>query len=45
MKLNRSFTRSEKLLLLLLSAILIGLMYYYFVDQPVRQSIASADAA
>ena len=40
--LSRDFTTKEKLLLLLLSLILVGLAYYQFVDQPVRIALESA---
>ena len=40
--LSRDFTTKEKLLLLLLSLILVGLAYYQFVDQPVRLALESA---
>ena len=39
---SREFTTKEKLLLLLLSLILVGLAYYQFVDRPVRQALATA---
>ena len=42
--LSRDFTMKEKLLLLLLSLILVGLAYYQFVDQPVRSALAAAHA-
>ncbi|MBQ3391818.1 MAG: type II secretion system protein M [Lachnospiraceae bacterium] len=41
---SRDFTRLEKILLLVLSVILVALVYYQFVDRPVRTSIASARA-
>lgn len=41
---SRDFTRMEKLLILFLTLILIGLAYYQFVDVPVRQSITNAEA-
>lgn len=45
---SRSFTLKEKIFLLALIIILLGLGYYYFVDQPIRESngsaIAEADA-
>ncbi len=41
---SRDFTVKEKILLLLLVVILLGLVYYWFVDQPVRTSIAAAEA-
>lgn len=40
--LSRDFTTKEKLLLLLLSLILVGLAYYQFVDQPVRTALEAA---
>ena len=42
--LSRDFTRGEKALLLLLALILVGLVYYFFVDQPVRSDLAGARA-
>ena len=42
--LSRDFTRKEKLLIALLLLILAALAYYQFLDQPVRQGIASAQA-
>lgn len=41
---SRDFTRVEKLLILFLTLILLGLAYYQFVDKPVRQAIANAEA-
>ena len=41
---SRDFTRGEKLLLLLLVVILLGLVYYQFVDQTVRSSITSSES-
>lgn len=41
---SRSFNRAEKALLIVLAIILLGLMYYWFVDQPVRDAITSAKA-
>ena len=41
---SRDFTRTEKILLLILSVLLLGLVYYQLVDRPVRTSIASAHA-
>ena len=41
---SRDFTMAEKLLLILLAFILVGLGYYYFVDQPVRSTIANYQA-
>lgn len=40
--LSRDFTLKEKLLLLLLSLVLVGLAYYQFVDQPVRSALEAA---
>jgi Tfp pilus assembly protein PilO len=42
--LSRDFTLKEKLLLLLLSLILVGLAYYQFVDRPVREALDIAHA-
>lgn len=42
--LSRDFSLKEKLLLLLLSLVLVGLAYYQFVDQPVRSKVESAHA-
>ena len=41
---SRDFTRFEKALLLILSVILIGLVYFQFVEKPVRRAIASSRA-
>lgn len=41
---GREFTRREKLLLLILSLVLVGLAYYQFVDRPVRESLTNAHA-
>lgn len=41
---SRDFTRFEKILLVLLGLILVGLVYYRFVDQTVRDSIAASNA-
>ncbi len=41
---SREFTTGEKILILVLALILLGLMYYYFVDMPVRNAIASNQA-
>ena len=41
---NREFTTREKLLILLLCLILVGLAYYQFVDQPVRTALNNAHA-
>lgn len=41
---SRNFTRTEKILLLVLALILVGLVYYKLVDQNVRSSIASSEA-
>ena len=42
--LSRDFTLKEKLLLLLLSLLLVGLAYYQFVDRPVREALDIAHA-
>ena len=41
--LNRAFTKREKVLLLVLVMILLGLVYYRFVRLPVQERIATAD--
>lgn len=41
---SRNFTLAEKLLLVALALVLVGLAYYYFVDTPVRKSIESSQA-
>ena len=41
---SRDFTTAEKILLVVLALILVGLAYYYFVDVPVRQAIVSSNA-
>ena len=42
--LSRNFTLKEKLLLLLLSLVLVGLAYYQIVDRPVREALEIAHA-
>lgn len=42
--LSRDFTLRERLLILVLAIILVGLFYYQFVDQPVRTALNSAKA-
>ena len=42
--LSRDFTALEKLVLLILILVLMGLGYYRFIDQPVRQGIEEAEA-
>ncbi len=42
--LSRDFTAKERLLLLLLGLILVGLAYYQFVDRPVREALDIAHA-
>ncbi len=39
---SREFSLKEKILLLLLSLVLVGLAYYQFVDRPVRETVTSA---
>ena len=41
---GRNFKLSEKLLLLFLALILLGLGYYWFVDRPIRESISRSRA-
>lgn len=43
-KLSRSFSLKEKILLLVLSLLLVGLAYYQFVDRPVREALEIAHA-
>lgn len=42
--LNRKFSLKEKILLLILSLLLLGLAYYAFVDMPIRDSLARAQS-
>ena len=42
--LTRDFTKLEKLVLLVLILVLMGLGYYQFVDQPIRRGIEEAHA-
>lgn len=39
---SRDFTLREKILLLFLCVLLVGSMYYQFVDQPVRRAVQNA---
>ena len=39
---SRDFTLKEKILLLVLTVILLGAVYYLAVDQPVRSAIRTA---
>ena len=41
---SRDFTPTEKVLLVVLAIILLGLAYYHFVDQAVRDSITTAES-
>ena len=41
---SREFTLKEQILILVLVLLLLGLAYYQFVDQPVRASVANANA-
>lgn len=43
--LSRDFTKGERILMALLALILLGLLYYYIVDRPVRASLEKAAAA
>lgn len=40
---TRGFTRREKALLLCLAVLLVAAVYYLFIDQPTRASLADAD--
>ncbi len=42
--LSRDFTTREKVILLILLLFLLGFAYYQFVDKPVRESLAAAEA-
>jgi len=41
---SRDFTRNEKILIVILALILLGLAYYQFVDKTVRGSIVNAQS-
>ncbi len=41
---TREFTNREKVLLLILSLVLVALLYYQFIDQPVRRQLEAAQA-
>ncbi len=41
---SRDFTLKEKILLILLSLILIGVLYYLAVDRPVREALSEAQS-
>jgi len=41
---SRDFTRTEKILIVVLVLILLALVYYQFVDKTVRQSITNAQS-
>ena len=41
---SREFTAREKVLLIILVLIILGFVYYRFVDQPIRRDLAKADA-
>ncbi len=41
--LSRDFTKAEKALLALFAAILLALVYYFVVDQPVRIGVSAAN--
>lgn len=41
---SREFSRTEKLLIIVLVVILLGLVYYQFVDKSVRSSIENASS-
>ena len=42
--LSRDFTVTEKVILLILTLVLMGLAYYQFIDQPIRNSLEEAQA-
>lgn len=42
--LSRDFTLMEKILIVVLCLLLVGLAYYQFVDKPVRKNITAAKA-
>ena len=42
--LSRDFSRGEKIILVILAFVLVGLVYYQFVDKAVRESIEKANA-
>ena len=42
--LSRDFSTREKVILLILLLFLVGFAYYQFVDKPVRESLAAAEA-
>lgn len=41
---SRNFTNREKILIIALALVLVGLFYYQFVDRVVRETIDAADA-
>ena len=41
---SRNFTTAEKILLIILALILVGLVYYQFVDRTVRAAITASEA-
>lgn len=41
---KRQFSRREKILLLILAVLLLGVLYYMLVDQPVRDTVADANS-
>ncbi len=40
--LSKDFTRGEKIVMILLSLVLVGMVYYFLVDRPVRTAMDSA---
>ena len=42
--LSREFTRTEKILIIFLSVLLMALMYYRFLYRPVKQEIEQCNA-
>lgn len=41
--LNKNFTLLEKVILAIMIIVLLGLIYYYFVDRPVKRGIKDAE--
>ena len=41
---SRDFTRTEKILIVVLVLILVALVYYQFVEKTVRQTITNAQS-
>ena len=41
--LSRDFTTKEKVMLVIFALLILGLLYYYLIDQPVRNEIARCE--